>query len=210
MRRVYSTLAICAAALALAGTAAEAQTLGFKLGASFSTLNIEDATTTQNSITGFIGGGHIRFGLTERLGIQAELLSVTKGADITGGTPDFDLRLEYIEVPLLLHVPLMMGSTFSPYVYGGPSVAFEIRCRTTIAGGATADCGDADAFARNSTDFGLTAGGGLAFAMGPGALLLEGRYTWGLSDINTADNVTIRNRSGAVMAGYEIPLGRRW
>jgi hypothetical protein len=210
MRRVYSTFFACAAAFALSATAAQAQTLGFKLGASFATLSIDDAATTQNSITGFIGGGHIRFGLTDRLGLQAELLSVTKGADITAGTPDFDLRLEYIEVPLLLHLPLMMGANFSPYLIGGPSIGFEIRCRTTIAGGVTADCGDADAFARNSTDFGVTAGGGFAFAMGPGALLLEGRYTWGLSDISRADDITIRNRSGAVMAGYEIPLGRRW
>jgi opacity protein-like surface antigen len=208
MRRIYATLLVCAAALTVSATAAEAQTLGFKLGASFSTLSIDDAATTQNSITGFIGGGHIRFGMTDRIGLQAELLSVTKGADISS-TPAFDLRLEYIEVPLLLHLPLTIGVNFSPYVFGGPSVGFEIRCRTTVAG-VTADCGDADAFARNSTDFGLTAGGGFAFAMGPGALLLEGRYTWGLSDISRAEDVTIRNRSGAVMAGYEIPLGRRW
>jgi opacity protein-like surface antigen len=208
MRRILATLALSAATLAAAAGDAQAQTIGFKLGAAFSNLNVSDAGESESTdrITGFIGGGHIRFGLAGRLGLQAELLSVTKGADF----PTNELRLEYIEVPVLIHVPLTMGMAFAPYVFGGPSIAFEVRCRGTGAGGASVDCDNAGVFDRNSTDFGLTAGGGLAFAMGPGALLLEGRYTWGLSDLDSADGFTIRNRSAAVMAGYEIPLGRRW
>jgi opacity protein-like surface antigen len=209
MRRFVRTLAICAAATAASAAAAEAQTIGFKLGAAFSNLQIEDATTTQNRITGFAGGGHIRFGVSGRLGLQAELLSVTRGSDIEG-VFSRDVRLEYIEIPVLLHVPLTMGTNFAPYVFGGPGVAFEVRCRTTDVTGNSVDCSDVNPFERNSTDFGLTAGGGFAFAMGPGALLVEGRYTWGMSDIDAGDAQTVKNRSAAVMAGYEIPLGRRW
>jgi hypothetical protein len=209
MRLFIQSFVIAAATLAVHGQGASAQTIGFKLGAAFSTLQVEEAATSPSSITGFIGGGQVRFGLGGRLGLQAELLSVTKGADNLPGTPNRDIRLEYVEIPLLVHVPLTMGMTFAPYIYGGPAVAFEVRCRTTDAAGGSIDCTDAVPFERNSTDFGLTAGGGFAFAMGPGALLLEGRYTWGLSDIAAAD-ATVRNRSGAVMAGYEIPLGRRW
>jgi hypothetical protein len=212
MRRMYSTFFTCVSALAVSAAAADAQTIGFKLGAAFSTLQVDEPTTTQNSITGFIGGGHARVNIAGRLGLQAELLSVTKGADIRG-TPDFDLRFEYIEVPLLLHVPLTTGMAFAPYVYGGPSIAFEVRCRTTDTAGTASDCTDVSPFERRSTDIGLVAGGGLAFAMGPGALLLEGRYTWGMTNLNAANDVdasTVRNRSGAILAGYEINIGRRW
>ena len=47
--------------------------------------------------------------------------------------------------------------------------------------------------------------------MGPGALLLEGRYTWGLTNISdVADAVEIKNRSAYITAGYSIPLGRNY
>jgi hypothetical protein len=49
--------------------------------------------------------------------------------------------------------------------------------------------------------------------MGPGAVLLEGRYTHGLSNIFDDDDTTttdfkIRNRAFGLFVGYSIGLGR--
>src|SRR5690606_12326079 len=121
---------VLAAALAFTATAAEAQTIGFKLGASLSNLKIDGTTAETDYTTGFAGGGFIRFGFG-RLGIQPEILSVTKGAEVDGGAVDGEdsaLNIEYIEIPVLLHLPLTYGSSFAPYVFGGPSFAFEIGC----------------------------------------------------------------------------------
>jgi hypothetical protein len=213
MRRTLTLLTSYAMALAFTASVAGAQTIGFKLGSAFSTFSVSEGTTTSNSITGFAGGGHIRFGLTGQIGLQAELLSLTRGSDLRGpgAADDLDIRLEYVEIPLLLHLPLMLAPGISAFVVGGPGVAFEVGCDASRATGQAADCDVV--FPRNTTDVGLTAGGGLTIGVGPGALLVEGRYTWGMRDLSTAagaGSLTVRNRSATFMVGYEIPLGRRF
>jgi opacity protein-like surface antigen len=204
MRRSLIPLFAVAALLA-ADTPASAQVLGVKLGASFANLDAEGADTDR--ITGFAGGGFLRFG-SGRLGLQLELLSVTKGADfVSTADDDAELRIEYVELPLLVHVPLTMGQPFSPYVFAGPTISLQSGC-TVEAGNLSFDCDDDSAgINTNSTDFGVAAGAGFAFAMGPGSVLVEGRYTWGLSDINKGDT-SVRNRAAYLMAGYMIPLVR--
>jgi hypothetical protein len=207
MRRFTASLFTLGLLLGITASATDAQTIGFKLGAAFPNLSIENGTSDR--MTTFTGGGHIRFGLG-RLGVQAEILSVTKGASFSDGEDDVELRLEYVEIPLLLHIPLAVGGSFAPYVFGGPSIGLEVRCRLKAEGGSSVDCDDADTFGRRSTDFGVHAGGGLAFAMGPGALLVEGRYAFGLSNLVDQGTGTVRTRTPSVMVGYEIPLGRTW
>jgi hypothetical protein len=213
MKRLSFGIIAGTAALALSAMAADAQTIGFKLGASMSNLSIGDNSDTDWN-TGFMGGGFIRFGFG-RLGIQPEILSVRKGAeyDVPDGE-DEAISIEYVAVPVLLHLPLTYGSSFAPYVIGGPEFAFDIGCEFSGAG-ADIDCDSADMpdgpLDRKSIDIGLSAGGGLAFAMGPGALLLEGRYTWGLTNIHDSpDADEIKNRSAYFLAGYSIPIGRRY
>jgi opacity protein-like surface antigen len=209
-RSLLSFFAVTAMVLAPA-TPSQAQVLGVKLGASFANLDVDVDDAGTSRITGFAGGGFLRFG-SGRLGLQLELLSVTKGSDFVDpfGDDDAEIRLEYVEMPLLIHVPLSLGQAFSPYVFAGPTLSLESGCSVEFAN-QSRDCDDAqaDVFRRNKTDFGLAAGGGLAFAMGPGSVLVEGRYTWGLSDINNTDGgPTIRNRAAYLMAGYMIPLVR--
>lgn len=206
MRRLLLTFAAGTTALAFAATGADAQTIGAKLGASFSTLTTDAEDENIGRLTGFVGGGFVRFDFG-RLGIQTELLTVTKGATFEGsttsGVDDVDVSLEYVEIPVLLHMPLSMGPAFAPYVLVGPAFAFEVGCESDTALGSF----DCDGF--ESTDIGLAAGGGLAFAMGPGALLVEGRYTWGMTNlIDDAGSGSLKNRSAYLMAGYSIPLSR--
>lgn len=212
MRCIVPGAVALAAMLACAGQA-DAQIIGFKLGAASSTLDVEDNDLSARSITGFAGGAYFRFALGERLGIQIEVLSIQKGADLRAEDPadNIDVRLDYLEVPLLLHVPIGASETFTPYAVAGPTVGFETRCRATRPEGQAEDC-SAAGFERSSPDFGLAAGGGLAFLLGPGILLLEGRYTWGLTDLNVAadDTGSIRNRSAVLTAGFVVPLGRRY
>lgn len=208
MRRYSFALAAGAAALAFSAASAQAQTtIGFKLGGSLSKLEIDGSTEGTDWNTGFMGGGFIRFGLG-RIGLQPEILSVTKGAESDSETgDDGSLEIEYIAVPVLLHLPLTYGSSFAPFIVAGPEFAFDIGCDATEAG-VEVDCDDAG-LERKSMDIGLSAGGGFAFAMGPGALMLEGRYTHGLTNISdAAETLEWKNRSIYLTAGYSIPLGR--
>jgi len=219
MRRTLYTFAALTAAFAFAATGASAQTIGFKLGAGFANMSTDANNVTTESITGFAGGGHIRFGLGGRIGLQAELLSVTKGANFRGtgaGAADgFDLRFEYVEIPVLIHIPLTLGAV-APYVFGGPAIGLEVRCRVAPAGGTSSaqqDCSDAVAggFDRSSPDFSLVGGAGISLMMGPGSVIAEARYTAGMRNINAhTDGADMRHRVPSVMLGYEIPLVRTW
>jgi hypothetical protein len=202
MRRFYFAIALGTAVL-LTASPASAQTIGFKLGASMSKI-VTTPDSDLDGLTAFAGGGFVRFGFG-RIGIQPEILTLTKGHDEPAGR----LELEYIEVPVLLHLPLSMGSMFAPYVIAGPAFGFEVGCQV---GDGETECDDAGSAApqnRKSTDIGITAGGGLAFAMGPGAVLLEARYNWGLTDIADIEGDDgMKNRYAAFFVGYSIPLTR--
>lgn len=209
MRRLASASLACAALIAIGAGAARGQTIGFKLGAAPANIDVDVTATTQERTTGFAGGGFIRFG-SGMLGLQAELLSITKGTDIVGPGFDQQLRLEYVEIPVLVHLNLLQGSTFTPYVFAGPTVSLEAGCSARDDAGRI-DCDDSNVlFDRRKTDFGATGGGGFAFLAGPGAVLIEGRYTMGMTNINAGVGPSAKNRATVLMAGYAIPLGRRY
>lgn len=205
MRRSFTTFLACSAALVMGAGQASGQTIGFKAGATFANISGVES----DGITAFTGGGHMRFGVGGRLGLQLELLSTTKGADFTGTAGTEEVRFEYVEIPLLVHIPLTTGMSFAPYIFGGGSAGIEVRCRVkTMVGNVEtdSDCGQA----RNSPDLSLIGGGGLAFAMGPGAVLVEGRYTARMNDIFESDGASRRHRNASIMLGYEVPLSRAW
>jgi hypothetical protein len=221
--RLFVRSAVLAAVLGIvAASSAEAQTsphIGFKLGASFSTLSTDDAFDEDvKTLTKFTGGGFMRFDMGA-FAIQPELMYVTKGGKFEetfeGTTVSAELRLDYIEIPLLLVVPLMRGPGVAPYVYGGPAFAIEARCQVHASAGgfsATESCDDADEgdFERKKFDVGAMVGGGVAIPMGPGSILIEGRYNFGLINLNDSEEPgKVRNRSGAILAGYSIPIGQR-
>lgn len=199
--------------LSLMTTQSQAQVIGFKLGPTLSTLQINDGASDENRLTSFGGGGFIRFGLGG-LSLQPEILAVTKGSDIDGlGGDDVKLQLNYIEIPLLARFALGSSTSFTPYLMAGPSFGFEIGCDVKVAFGeneSSSECSDDNIAARKSTDIGLTGVLGFEFRMGPGALLVEGRYAHGLTNLSGADSafdVEARNRSFGIFAGYAIPLG---
>ena len=209
---VFAALVIPAATAAQSNPAV----LGAKVGWSLSTLDTDPDGGEQDALGSLTGGGFLRFGMG-RFALQPELMVVTKGAQTESDDPDVPftgkLKLDYIEVPVLFVFPLSQG-TLAPYLLGGPAFAFEIGCNIEVEGqGANleAECEDEgdDGFGeRKKFDIGAMAGGGIAFPVGPGSLLFEARYTWGLTDLADADATKVRNRSLGIMAGYAIPLGR--
>ena len=197
---------------------AQGLVIGFKVGPTFSNLDVsDDENEEENRLTSFGGGGFIRFSLG-RLSIQPELLALTKGSEVDGpGDDDFKIKIDYVEVPVFLNLSFGTG-TVRPYLLIGPSFAFDIGCTAEADFGGSEieeDCDDAAAgleFTRSSIDVGGAVGLGLSLAAGPGSLLFEGRYTHGFTDIfddEGAVNDEIRNRSYALFVGYSIGLGAR-
>jgi hypothetical protein len=86
-----------------------------------------------------------------------------------------------------------------------------VSCEGSI-GGFSGEC-DEDDGDRKGMDFGVTGGAGFEFPLGPGALLLEGRYSHGLANLNDSDvdgeDASIKTRWFGAFVGYSISIGRR-
>lgn len=194
---------------------AASQTIGFKIGPTFSKMSVEDdpsAPANPETLTSFGGGAFLRFGFAG-LSLQAEVLALTKGAseDFSdfGGSGEAKLKINYIEIPVTAMFSLGAG----PYLFAGPAAAIEISCKGEIAddsGSIEADCDDQD-FPRKKTDFSLVGGAGFEIPLGPGRLLLEGRYIYGLVNINDdpANPGEAKHRTWAAFAGFAVPIGFR-
>ena len=153
------------------------------------------------------GGAFATWGLNDHLGIQGELLYVSKGFsfgksealdDQGNPTGTFEALevADYLEVPVLLRAAWASPSgRLSPGLVAGPALSFKVRERFKTTG-AVKGSEKSDRF--DSSDFGLAGGGELRLRTGPGWSLIEARYTMGLADA-FGDRKT---RALTVMAGY--------
>lgn len=215
MNNVARLLVLAVAFAGAPGDEAAAQTIGFKLGMTSSTIKSrpEDPQEPKpDRLSSFGGGGFVRFGAAG-LQLQAEVLALTKGARSSDSDGDVKLKLGYVEIPLT--AMFMLGRL--PYVFGGPAVAFETGCdfeASFLGGSFKGSCDDpqfAGELKRKKMDLGAVIGAGVQIPLGPGHALLEARHTWGLTNLNddNTSNESTKNRSIAVFAGFGIPIGGR-
>jgi hypothetical protein len=184
---------------------------GLKGGITSATLYGDDAEDA-GSTTGFIGGAFLSFPLSPAFTIQPELLFARKGASDTAiEDADADLRLSYLELPILAKFSFPAGS-LRPHLFAGPYAAYRTGCTIEASGGGVSisfDCDD-DEFELKKTDFGFQFGAGFDYDLGGIALVVDGRYGLGLVSLDDSeDGVDVKNRSFAFMAGFSIPLGSR-
>ena len=210
MRSCCRILAAFAAATAFAAPLS-AQEIAIKGGIAISRFH-SSGSAYDGSYVSTSFGGHARFRF-RHFALQPELQMVSRGASGPGVAADerMRMRLEYMEVPLMLVFPVRVGA-FEPYVFGGPMLSLETRCRSiTEQDGLKTHVGCEDqltegVFDRRSFDYGASAGAGISRQLGSGRILLEGRHTWGLRDIydGEAEGIEVRNRSFVFAIGYAI------
>lgn len=210
MRRLWA-FTIAAAFLVVAASGVDAQMrLGAKAGVTFSNVSFDPDEPDAESLTAFSGGAEVQIPLgATGLVLQPELLFTRKGTEFSDAESTGKLKLDYIEIPVLLRFNIPAQSV-APFLYGGPVVSFESACKFEGSEGSVSvevDCDDPDLGAdTESTDVGVLFGGGLAFAAGPGDLFIEGRYNFGLVDVDADADFEAKNRSGAVLIGYSVSL----
>lgn len=194
------------------GAPAAAQQVALKGGVAVSRLAADREHGFEESITSTSIGGHLRFRFGP-VAFQPEIHMVTRGAVASDpvDAEDEELRLEYLELPLLIVVPAVIGE-FEPYVFGGPMVSLESRCRYVFREQGlrtNVGCRSAPLLPRRrSLDYGAVAGAGISRSLGAGRILLEARHTWGMRNIyDGAGTDEFRNRTFAGFIGYAIPWG---
>ncbi len=150
-------------------------TWGVKVGVSVAAPLTSVVSGARDSRTDFMGGGFVTVPIRRPFAIQPEVLYTTKGWKYTTGEVTQALKITYLAVPVLAR--LSFRGTVSPYVVAGPQIAFRVKSAATLEGpGISTPVTMFPASTRTAID--IVVGGGIEVRR----LLVEGRYTRGLSD----------------------------
>jgi hypothetical protein len=176
----------------LAPTTPALAQLGVKAGLSFATLSESSTSPDFRNQTGFAAGVSLGLPLGGVFVLQPEALYAEKGAK--GATSSNDLKVAYLDVPLLLRLTIPTPG-LAPFAVGGPQASFQLRCEL-----GQSDC-DQD-FA--GTDYGVAVGAGVRIGGGLG-FTVEARYTQGLKDINrVSQGFDSKTRTFFILAGLSF------
>jgi hypothetical protein len=186
MQRVRFGFVVCAALTMLVGTSVDVEaqniTLGAKAGVNFANVaDVDDIEVTSES--DFVGGAYLRVG-GERWLLQPELLFSKRSVGLSGSGETGALQQDFLEIPVLIGIRLGTG-TIEPTLYAGASASFESNCSLSIDG-FEGECGpdEVNDLETNSTLWAGIAGLSLDLDVGPVILGLDGRYNYGLTDID--------------------------
>ncbi len=185
--------AIAVALVAIVGSAstAAAQGGGIKFGPTFTEFSSD--ALDYNNRTGihagvFLGGN--RDGL---FGLQSEINWIRKRSEV--GASGQQIRIDYLQVPVLLRLNIGSRSASGPALYGIAGPAIDIKIADAIEG-ITID----DGF--EGADVTLVFGGGIEVAR----IIIEGRYDKGLRRINKTFNdiYDIKKESFTILVGIRF------
>ncbi len=160
----------------------------------------KDASTNDFK-SGAIGGMFLTYSILNTFAVTTKLLYSQKGASFESS--DTKQTLNYIEVPVIGRFFLNKEGNFRPNLFVGPSFGF--------LAGATNKVGSSDRVAIegykdifNNFDLGVTGGLGLNFLVATETyLVIDARYTHGLSDITKA-NGNANNSAFGLTAGLSF------
>ncbi len=180
--------------------------IGIIGGANSATIGGKDADDADRR-TGFLAGAYLVKPIAGSLSFRPELLLTQKGAKTTlveeDVTADVELKLTYIDVPVLLQFEPGTASAVRPHVYGGPSFGFKSNCKLEASAGDLSGSLDCDNdFDLKSFDLGGVIGAGIGFPLGGIGATVGARYQHGFSDI--AKDATVKNRVFSIYGSVEF------
>lgn len=190
---------------------------GLKIGVSSAKLHGDDVGDLEDlfgedlkSRIGFSVGGFITFNISEMFAIQPEVLYTMKGLryeeEIFGETLKVWMKLDYLEIPVLVKIIFPSPGGVNPYLFAGPAVAIKLsaKVKAEIAGESEEEPIEEGL---KSTDFGLVIGAGVDFgfgASGMGKMTLDVRYSLGLSTISDFEGDDVKNGAFSLMVGFSF------
>jgi len=183
----------------------------------------EEQTLNTRNLYGF--GGILGLQLNNNFSLQLRPLYLQKGAtlDQDQPSPDIDFLMTFLEMNVSLKA--VTGNQLRPYVLVGPSLGYLITAEVEADFPGSVLTADIKDISQNM-EFGLGIGAGIEYSLGKGYLFLEGRYTFGMNNLNkggtvefTVDGTVVaseevdeedeyKNRGFQIMAGYALPLSK--
>jgi len=144
-------------------------------------LNIASVEATGNDLEGKAGlylGGLAHIHLNQRWAFQPELVYSMQG----GKDDDFTLKLDYVNIPLLLQYMTPEGLRLQT----GPQIGFLVKAKQKV--------GDVEVDVKDeveTTELAWTLGAGYLFPEGWG---IDLRFNVGLTNVNEDDDYKLKNR----------------
>jgi len=192
--------------------------------------------TVGNSLSGFVGGAFVRRQFVDRFALQVEALYSQKGGDGTVyGQAEFEypsnvwyradingtltVRLDYVEFPVLAAFTFPPGDKVGFTVLLGPSFGFNTRAEAHLEGEARVPKPNESDQVKNfdekipiqdrirNYEIAGVVGAALEFELSNSVLVLDGRYTFGLTSIDTNDQETYNNVF-SITVGFMAPFKR--
>lgn len=207
---------LIAVSLFMVGTAYSQISIGPKAGVNFSTITGKNNSLDKKSLVGFNVGVVTNIGISEMFSIQPELFFSQQGYRFGGTVLDSPATVtqtfNYVNLPILAKATFGEGNVRG-YVNLGPYVGYMVGGKNTVdlqGNKSTSKTDFALEKQLNRFDFGIAAGGGALFKLGQGDLMLDLRYSLGLTTVS--DKVIFEtgrdtNSVPSISVGYLFPLG---
>ncbi len=184
--------------------------IGIKGSLNLSRLNFsEDDADQWKSITGFHVGIFYNLKIKKNIFFQPEIYYVTKGVTLSDSYDGMEIKstvkLNYVEIPLLLKMVFPTKSSFQPGIFIGGYWAFNINAKNILEYGSSHIEEDIKGQIANM-DYGWVAGISVEYQIRKGKLVLDIRYNLGLKSLNkiTLVDYSVKIRSLALMVGYSF------
>lgn len=174
--RVRTLMIGAGISLALHGPLAAQAEYGLKAGPSFG--NIKNQGLFPGNLktrTGAAGGLFLGYRASV-IGFGIEAMYAQRGARSDQSINDQWTHLDYVDIPAYLKVNIPTPG-IRPFIYAGPQVSFEAKCRTANN---TAPCPNTG---RKKTDYAGVIGAGVRLGGKAAGISIEGRYVYGLTDL---------------------------
>jgi hypothetical protein len=175
-------------------------------------INVADIAFTSNdpaefnptfeSRIGAVVGVFVARDFNPVVGLQVDALYSQKGAKATVFEPDIganinlDARIDFLEIPVLVRATARASDAVAVRFFGGPAFGIKLSDKVTLNDVELPE----DEVQLKSFDVGLTAGAAVQL----GKFFVDGRYTWGLVNLDddpTGQGDDIKSRVFTVMVG---------
>ena len=201
-RTIVSALVLSVAASSAALAQKSEVHFGVLAGGVFAKVGGSDAPDNIKTRVGIAAGGFVTIGVSKNVAIEPEALFVQKGAKQEESGVELNVKVSYVEVPVLLKLRFPGSGTVVPHVYAGPYVAFKAGCHFSASQGSTSASGSCEEQPLDtklkSTDFGATFGGGVDV----GRAIIDVRYDLGFTKIGDPSEPDIKNRAFYLLVGW--------
>jgi hypothetical protein len=188
------------------------------IGINLAGISVDNDDDALGRRVGFRGGADLSVALTRWFGVRTGVIYSSKGAawryireNDEGKSADaVDVSYaRYIDIPLAAQVTFPQIGPVRPFVAAGVAGSVFLGAYKVVKiDGNEIFRGDKNEDVKN-TDFSVVVSGGISYPIGPGNLILEGGYSFGVMDINRNEEESVRNSVAMITAGYRISLRKK-